>query len=121
MTRPFRICALEELADPGSREFRLPDSAADKTAPGSVNSGFVVRHGEAIHAYLNRCPHLGLGLNWSPDQFLDAGGEFIQCATHGALFRPQDGYCVRGPCAGQALQALPVLIKEGVIWLQFPD
>lgn len=114
MTRPFRICALAELANPGSREFQLPGSGPD-------SSGFVVRHGAAVHAYLNRCPHLGLGLNWSPHQFLDTAGELIQCATHGALFRPQDGHCVRGPCAGQALQALPVVIEEGVIWLKLPD
>jgi len=30
------------------------------------------------------------------------------CAHHSALFRFDDGLCIDGPCAGAALEAVPV-------------
>ena len=77
----------------------------------------MVRRGEHVTAFVNSCPHTGVSLNWSPHQFLDVEGEFIQCSLHGALFRLDDGYCVRGPCVGQSLHALRVTLKEGIIWV----
>lgn len=65
---------------------------------------FAVKSRNNITLYLNRCPHVGLPLNWVPDDFLDADAELIQCKSHGALFRLEDGHCVAGPCVGQSLQ-----------------
>lgn len=57
-------------------------------------------------------------LDWQPHQFLDERGELIQCAIHGALFAIETGLCLRGPCAGRSLQALPVqLTDEGLLVL----
>jgi nitrite reductase/ring-hydroxylating ferredoxin subunit len=70
-------------------------------------AGVVVHRGGRLYAYRNRCPHTGVELNWLPGQFLSIDGEHIQCATHGALFRIEDGLCVYGPCSGQSLQPLP--------------
>jgi nitrite reductase/ring-hydroxylating ferredoxin subunit len=77
-----------------------------------------VAHGGAVHAYRNRCPHRGVPLDWMPDQFLNADGTLIQCATHGALFRIHDGLCVAGPCIGRSLQPLPVRLRDGMLVLQ---
>jgi nitrite reductase/ring-hydroxylating ferredoxin subunit len=79
---------------------------------------FVVRkHGE-VYAYLNRCPHTGGPLDWVPDQFLSLDGQHIQCATHAALFRIDDGFCIAGPCSGQSLAQLPVIVKDGEVCLR---
>lgn len=43
-----------------------------------------------------------------PDQFLNLDGDLIQCATHDALFRLEDGVCIAGPCAGRSLTRLRV-------------
>jgi len=80
-----------------------------------------VRHGDRVYAYRNRCPHTGAPLDWQPDQFLDLEQMFIQCAFHGALFRIADGYCVRGPCAGQSLEAVSVRIDDGLVVLGKAD
>lgn len=72
-------------------------------------------------AYINRCPHTGVNLEWMPDRFLDRGGDFIQCATHGAKFRIHDGYCVFGPCAGDSLQPVPVRVIAGRVQVALPD
>ncbi len=78
---------------------------------------FLVRSGDRVRAYHNCCPHTGAPLEWRPHQFLDFEGRFIQCALHGALFTPEDGRCVRGPCAGDALTAEPVHVLDGwVVW-----
>ena len=63
-----------------------------------------------LYCYHNICPHTGANLDWSQDQFLNAKTDLIQCATHGALFRIEDGFCVSGPCAGQKLFPLELKI-----------
>ena len=108
------LCALSEITDPGTRGFEVED-AAQRTL-----RLFVVRKGDVLAAYHNRCPHTGAPLEWVPDQFLDVDQTLIQCAIHGALFRPEDGYCVRGPCAGGSLQSLPLEVCEGRIIIQLP-
>ena len=56
-------------------------------------------------------------MEWLPDRFLDAEGKLIQCALHGALFRPDTGLCLHGPCAGQRLQPLALIQRDGELWL----
>jgi nitrite reductase/ring-hydroxylating ferredoxin subunit len=112
MTSPdaekIRLCGLADLDDPGAREIDLG---------GISGEAFLVRQGERVFGYLNHCPHTGVNLNWMPDQFLDPTDGFIQCATHGALFRIEDGFCLRGPCAGARLQPLTVVVESGEIFL----
>lgn len=103
------LCALNEIGDPGTRGFEIEDG---EQRPQRV---FVVRKGEVLAAYRNRCPHTGAPLEWVPDQFFDIDHNFIQCAIHGALFRPEDGYCVRGPCAGGSLEPLPLEVRDGQV------
>ena len=74
---------------------------------------FIIRQGEQVHAYYNRCPHTGAPLNWLPDQFLDTSGSYIQCSGHDALFRIDNGLCVFGPCAGQSLTPVELILTSG--------
>lgn len=76
---------------------------------------------EDVRVYLNQCPHLGVALNWQPDRFLDSSEEFLICSTHGALFLPNNGYCVQGPCAGKHLKAVPFVVKDAALYLQHAD
>ena len=77
-----------------------------------------MRRGGDVFGYLNRCPHTGAPLDWTPGQFLDQSGELIQCAMHGALFLIGTGECVRGPCVGTSLDPVPVALKDG--WVMAP-
>lgn len=76
---------------------------------------FLVRKDGQLHLYRNICPHLGTPLNWEEDKFLDPDGALIQCVTHGALFRIEDGLCLAGPCYGQHLLAVPFEIIDGMV------
>jgi len=98
------LCALDDLADPGSKGFAV-----------GAREIFVVRRGAAVHGYENSCPHTGSPLDWMPDQFLNLDGDLIQCSTHHALFRIEDGACVAGPCTGRGLQPVGVAVIEGQV------
>jgi len=104
------ICALHELADPGAKGFTMGEGEWPLR-------GFVVRRGDAVHAYVNHCPHAGFPLNWQPDRFLAPGAPLILCVMHGALFEMQTGLCIAGPCAGNSLQSLPVQVRDGYVLL----
>lgn len=100
------LCALADLSDPGARNFVLEIG-------GKRFHGFVVRRGETVTGFVDSCPHLGLPLAKRLDAYLTDDGDLIECDWHGALFRPEDGLCVAGPCTGQRLKPWPVIAVDG--------
>jgi len=109
------VCELGDLDDPGTRGFDWTD------AGGAGRSGFVVRRGGRVFAYEDSCPHTGAPLAWMPHVYLDVEGAHIQCALHGALFMPESGHCVYGPCAGATLTPLSVELRGGRVFVRVPD
>jgi len=108
MNLPLRtLCHLSDIPDGTARGFPGP--------PGSFIGLFAIRRGERVFVYINSCPHIGTSLNLLPDRFLSADAALIVCVTHGAEFRTEDGYCVRGPCSGDRLEAVPVRIEKGEV------
>ena len=85
---------------------------------GAAAPAFAVRFKGQVYAYLNRCAHLPMELDWKPGKFFDAGGSFLICSTHGAAYSPDDGKCVWGPCAGGKLVSVPVEERDGKIFLK---
>ena len=78
---------------------------------------FAVRHAGVVQAYLNRCRHRGVELDWQPGEFFDRDGHALVCATHGARYSPVTGLCLEGPCRGQGLVKLAVIEKNNRVWL----
>lgn len=88
---------IENLPHAHGREFSLGQNAV-----------LVVNwHGE-FYAYLNRCPHAGWPLNLQPDQFFNVDKSLLQCSNHMAMFSPETGLCVAGPCAGGHLTPVDI-------------
>ena len=77
--------------------------------------GFVVRRGDTVHGYVDRCAHLALPLAQKLDDYLTDDGSLIACSWHGALYRIEDGKCVGGPCNGARLLPWPVAVRDGMI------
>ena len=102
------LCALADLADPGSKGFRFRED-------GKMFAGFVVQVGGQIRGYVDSCPHAGWPLAAWDDRYLTREGDLILCGGHAALFRPLDGLCVVGPCADQKLTPWPVQVVDGQI------
>jgi nitrite reductase/ring-hydroxylating ferredoxin subunit len=103
------ICRLTELTG-GARAFTIGNGDWPLR-------GFVVRVGDAVHGYVNRCPHAGHPLDLVPQRFLTSDGTLILCASHGALFEKATGYCVAGPCFGRSLTPVALQVQCGLVLL----
>jgi nitrite reductase/ring-hydroxylating ferredoxin subunit len=79
---------------------------------------FVIRHEGVAHAYVNRCRHIPVELDWMPGRFFDDEGVYLVCATHGALYEPGTGRCAGGPCNGRGLEPVVVEERDGHIYLK---
>lgn len=101
------LCRLDDMQDGTSRGFG--------PAPGGFTGLFAIRRGDHVFAYVNTCPHVGVSLDWAPDQFLTRDGAQIVCSTHGALFDIETGRCTDGPCRGDRLESVPVTLQDGLI------
>lgn len=110
MAQPARvICQSGELLDSG-KGVRFTVEQRGETVP-----AFVIRHRSNVYAYVNRCAHVGIELDWMAGEFFDLSGLYLICATHGATYAPDSGRCVRGPCKGGRVEPLSVLERDGKV------
>jgi nitrite reductase/ring-hydroxylating ferredoxin subunit len=117
---PVRVCAAEELADGGA------GVRVNATYAGGPAVVFFVRFGGEAYGYLNRCAHVPMELDWVEGQFFESSGLYLMCATHGAIYQPETGKCVGGPCRGGRLRAVRVEERDtpdgrAVFWLPDAD
>lgn len=113
MTRYF-LCLQHDLLDTAPLGFDIASSASH-----DAMSVVLLRYENTLYCYQNRCPHLGIPLNWQPDDFLSLEQTHFQCATHGALFNFHDGQCIMGPCIDEQLTPLTIECDEdNKIWLK---
>jgi nitrite reductase/ring-hydroxylating ferredoxin subunit len=103
------LCRIDDIPDGQARGFSAPDT--------SHHSLFAVRRGSRTFVYVNQCPHAGAELEYAQDRFLSSDGRRIICFAHNAQFAVETGNCVGGPCAGQALEAVPVKIVNGSVMI----
>jgi nitrite reductase/ring-hydroxylating ferredoxin subunit len=119
------ICRTGQL-EPGGLAFRfmvfyeelcllvkIPISVEDHLA------AFVVNYQGKYYAYLNRCAHLPMQMDWNAGELFDDAKRYLVCATHYAVYEPDTGVSIAGPCRlGSQLVALPIrVIGEDIILL----
>ena len=109
------ICASAALEDGGD------GVRFEVDVGGQMKAAFVIRHAGRAHAYLNRCAHVPVELDWMAGKFFDFDRQFLICAVHGALYAPASGRCLGGPCRGGRLTPLAVYEREGQVWLAVED
>lgn len=108
------ICDSEAVTE-GGKGVRFPVLAF-----GDAATGFVVRfEGKAV-AYLNRCAHVPVELDWFEGEFFESSGQYLMCSTHGAIYVPSSGHCAGGPCKGGKLRPIAVHEEDNKIYWQ-PD
>jgi HAD superfamily hydrolase (TIGR01509 family) len=95
---------------------RGPDRRIRQAEP-----AFLVRHRGGVRGYLNRCAHAPVELDWPEGRFFDETGLYLICATHGAMYRAEDGSCAGGPCHGRGLMTLDVREFAGQVWVAFEN
>ena len=104
------LCDSADLADGGMAV------AFDVVYAGQACRAFAVRYQGVAHAYLNRCTHVAMEMDYQPGRFFDDTGRWLLCATHGAAYLPDTGECAGGPCRGGLVKI--ALTEEGgmVYW-----
>jgi nitrite reductase/ring-hydroxylating ferredoxin subunit len=106
------VCSSDKVKEAGTGvRFSLMMGREEVTA-------FVVRKIGKVCGYVNRCAHVAMELDWNLGEFFDSTGNFLICATHGALYEPLTGKCVEGPCLGASLYKVEMCEEKGAIfWL----
>ena len=98
------LCRLDEIDRAKGFRFREGDAAF---------YGMVLRDGDQVRGFVDSCPHTGQPLSLFGDRYFTREGDLLLCTGHGALFRPDTGECVAGPCLGRALTRWPVIVRDG--------
>lgn len=100
----YTLCSVDAIEEESAQGFNV-----------AGRSIFAVKKEGAVFVYVNSCPHIGIQLEFQPNQFLDTENRFIQCSNHGALFEIETGACIVGPCSGQSLIPVEFQIKDNHI------
>ncbi len=101
--KQFVLCKSNELKEKG------PGLRFLVKINGEVRPAFVLRFSDKPWAYLNECAHQTMELDLQRGLFFDRSGQYIICATHGALYSPDKGLCISGRCDGRSLTQLSVI------------
>lgn len=102
------LCHSAELVDSGKAV------GFDVLFAGQTCRAFAIRFRGQVHAYLNRCTHVAMEMDYQPDRFFDDTGHWLLCATHGAAYLPHTGQCAGGPCRG-GLVKIALSERDGVV------
>jgi nitrite reductase/ring-hydroxylating ferredoxin subunit len=105
------ICESGQVVE-GGKGVRFPVMAF-----GDAATGFVVRYDGKPYAYLNRCAHVPIELDWFEGEFFESSGLYLMCSTHGAIYVPESGRCAGGPCKGGKLRPIAVHeVDDKIYW-----
>ena len=112
----YRVARIESLAPGESLKFMLPIRGADEEC-------FLINFGGEFHAYVNRCRHVPMAMDWVDNQFFAEDGRYLMCQTHNACYEPASGECIAGPptACGKFLYRVPTEIEDGVIYARPPQ
>lgn len=88
----------------------------DVSYGGQTCRAFAVRFEGQVQAYLNRCTHVAMEMDWQPNQIFDDTGQWLLCASHGAAYAPATGECAGGPCKGGLVKIRCSEIGQQVYW-----
>ena len=104
------ICVSAALVD-GGDGVRFDVARAGGSLP-----AFVVRWRTRPFAYINECQHQSTELDWNAGDFFDESKLYLMCATHGAMYEPDSGLCIAGPCNGARLAPVKVVERDGSVF-----
>jgi len=107
----FFVMRTGELKPGESSKFLLPIRGTDEEC-------FVINYGGKFHAYVNRCRHVPMAMDWVENQFFAENGRYLMCQTHCAYYEPETGECVAGPrsACGRFLYRIPLEVSGGEIF-----
>jgi nitrite reductase/ring-hydroxylating ferredoxin subunit len=93
----------------------IPDAGFKSVVVTSAAGAFpilVFKRENAVHAFVNACPHQYLPLDHRGESILSADRNIIRCTNHGAGFCVSTGLGVEGFGIDKQLDAVPVSIDD---------
>jgi len=93
------VCGLLEVANNTTSAYLMGDFGL-----------LIVRCDDAVHGFVNLCPHQFLPLTHRKSEITSADGTALLCSNHGMKFDLQTG---QGD--GCALAALPLIVESGLV------
>lgn len=105
------IARIEDLRKKQSIRFKF-------RRDGISRDGFAALFNGKIIVYENLCRHLPISIDYGDNRFFTGDGQHIICQTHGAIYEPLSGLCIRGPCEGASLFPIPFEEKNGHLWIE---
>jgi nitrite reductase/ring-hydroxylating ferredoxin subunit len=111
----YKVARTDSLAPGESLKFMLPIRGTDEEC-------FLINFGGEFHAYVNRCRHVPMAMDWVDNQFFAEDGRYLMCQTHNAYYEPASGECIAGPptACGKYLYRVLTEIDDGVIYARPP-
>jgi nitrite reductase/ring-hydroxylating ferredoxin subunit len=111
----FKVARTNDIRPGESLKFLLPIRGIDEEC-------FVINFGGEFHAYVNRCRHVPMPMDWVDNQFFAEEGRYLMCQTHNAYYEPGTGECIAGPSSacGKLLYRVDLEISDGVIYARAP-
>ncbi|MGC1344490.1 MAG: Rieske 2Fe-2S domain-containing protein [Candidatus Binataceae bacterium] len=112
----YKVARADSLKPGESLKFMLPIRGADEEC-------FVINFTGEFHAYVNRCRHVPMAMDWVDNQFFAEEGRYLMCQTHNAYYEPGSGECIAGPesACGKFLYRVPIEIEDGMIYARTPE
>jgi len=98
----------DELVHGTTKKFNL-------RCQGKTVEGLLACYDGKLYAYVNRCCHFPLTMDWMGNHFFSEDKRYFICANHGATYEPATGECIWGPCYGDSLLSIPIQISGGKI------
>ena len=111
----YKVARTDSLKPGESMKFMLPIRGADEEC-------FLINFSGEFHAYVNRCRHVPMAMDWVDNQFFAEDGRYLMCQTHNAYYEPASGECIAGPptACGKYLYRVLTEIVDGVIYARPP-
>ncbi|MDR3516821.1 MAG: Rieske 2Fe-2S domain-containing protein [Azospirillaceae bacterium] len=112
----FVVCAATSIEPGSAKAFSLSRVDAEgQIRPFAI---FIVRTlADGYFGYVNACPHQGSWLNFGAGTFFAADRRLLECGRHQAKFEIETGLCVAGPCKGENLEPVAIVVIDGELCL----
>jgi len=101
----------------GDLDGKVKGEVIEKPQAPSTVPAFAIRFNDEIYVYKNACGHIAINLDFVKGQFFDEEGDHLVCSTHGALYKPDSGKCMGGPCYGVGLEPLEFIVENKVLYI----
>jgi nitrite reductase/ring-hydroxylating ferredoxin subunit len=80
--------------------------------------GFFAWFNGRIVAYQNLCRHIPISLDFGDNKIFAPDGQSFICQPHGAVYDPETGQCLSGPCGGASLHTIRFREYQNELWVE---